>query len=445
MFATADIQRRIHPSWPVILFGLVAFWTYEIAFFVLLRPSVTEGGELRASDPVARAANIAVLAGLILLAARQRFFLSYLVRHARLPALILLYCLCSALWSLDPATSARRTISLATCFGFGYLALVTYGPRGTIRIYAWSLFLAAIASWLALPLFHGKVYDNDAAISAAIVRTFHGVFTQKNELSVEMLMGVCCWLYLGFVDPRQAEPERRLWPIALAVILAAMVYSKGTTSLLAAALVALAAIRLRWRSWRLALLLYAGLAATALVLATTLIVDPELLLAALGKDTSMTGRLPLWIESAHAVTTRPVLGWGYNVFWSPDSIWARYIWQRIGWPAPNAHNGLLQLGLDFGLVGGALYLLMMLRLAARTLTALADPGFPKSKYLALLLIAMTIENIDEGTIGSPDALSILTAFWYATTSVWRAGTWPVPLTAALAPQRPMSEPAWLPE
>lgn len=416
------------PRWPVLLYGLFAFWTYEIAFFVLLRPSAAESGELRASDPVTRAANALVLAGLILFTVRQPGFLRFLRRHAGLPALIVLYCLCSAVWSIEPATSARRAVSLATCFGFGYFALVAYGPRGAIRLYGWSLFLAAIASWIALPIFHGKLYDNDAFVGAQALRTFHGVFTQKNELSVEMLMGFCCWSYLGIVEPKRGELEHRLWPFAMVVMLAAMVYSKGTTSMLATALVSIAVMKLRWRSWLFGLVLYFLIAAVCLVLVTVLVVEPELLFAALGKDPSMTGRLPLWIESARAVAERPILGWGYNAFWSQNSVSARYIWQRIGWPAPNAHNGLLQMGLDFGLVGAALYGFMLLRLALRTFRALGHPAFPEAKYLLLVLIAMAVESLDEGTTGWPDAVSITVAFSCALTSVWRAGAWRTPQT-----------------
>jgi O-antigen ligase len=443
MSSLSEAKFRIKPNWLITLFGIFAFWTYESAFFILVRPAASATGEFRASDPVARAANIAVLLGALCLAAWTRGFPRYLLRHAKLPGLIILYCFCSALWSIDPAVTARRSVSLATCFLFGYLALVTYGPRGTIRLYGWSLFLAAVASWAALPIFHAKVFDNDELLTSQALRTFHGVFTQKNELSVEMLMGFCCWAYLGILTPKKGEIERFIWPLAIVAILSAMVYAKGTTSILAVMVASVAVAGLRWRSWRFRLVLYALVAAASLVLVTVVIAEPKLLFAALGKDSSMTGRLPLWIEAARAIVERPILGWGYNAFWSADSIPAQYIWQRIGWPAPNAHNGLLELGLDFGLIGGALYGFMMLRIAVRALRALGQPGFPEAKYLVLVLIAMLVENIDEGTVGWPDALSIITAFWYAITSVWCAGAWPVPLRSS--PHRVPRPPAGGPQ
>ena len=450
-FSMQDVQRRIAAPWWLILYGVFAFWTYELAFFVLLRPSMAESGEFRASDPVTRTANIAVLAGLLVFGARQPGFLRALRRHAKLPAFVVLYCLCSASWSLDPVTSARRAVSLATCFAFGTFALLAYGPRGVVRLYAWSLFLAALASWLALPIVPGKVYDNDGLISLQAVRSFHGVFTQKNELSVEMLMGVCCWAYLGIVERRPGELERRIWPVAMFAILAAMVYAKGTTSLLAALLVAAVVVRMRWRSWRVGLVLHFLIGSAALALIAVVVAEPDLLFSALGKEPNMTGRLPLWIESAQAVMERPILGWGYNAFWGVDSVPARYIWQRIGWPAPNAHNGLLQLGLDLGLVGGLIYLAMLLGLARRVLGAVGHPGFPEARYLALLLVAMFVESLDEGTTGWPDVLSILTAVGYVATSIWRAGAWPAPLPSLRERSKPhasgtkVRKPAWLPE
>jgi exopolysaccharide production protein ExoQ len=222
--------------------------------------------------------------------------------------------------------------------------------------------------------------------------------------------------------------------VALVLILAAMAYSHGTTSVLASMLTGVAVVRLRWRNWRLGLILYAGLAVAALVLITVALAGPDLLFEALGKDPNMTGRIPLWVEAAHAALERPVLGWGYDVFWSRNSIEAQYIWQRIGWPAPNAHNGPLELALDFGLVGGLLYLFMVARIAWRALLALNDPGFPEAKWLVLVSIAMLVEFIDEGTVGWPNALAMTVGFGSALTSVWRAGHWPVPV------RRPMARP-----
>ena len=409
------------------LYGLLAFWTYAGAFFVLARPAPSANSEFGASDPIARAANIAVLLGAFCFACVTKGFGRYLLRHAKFPALIILYCLCSALWSIDPSLTLRRSVSLTTCFLFGYVALVAFGPRRTIRLYGWSLFLAAVASWVALPIFHGRVFDNDDLATGQALRTFHGVFTQKNELSVEMLMGFCCWAYTGIVEPRAKEVDRLVWPVAIAVILAAMVYSKGTTSVLGVMIASACVIGLRWPGWRARLILSASIAAVVLLIVSIVVFEPDLVFAALGKDSSMTGRLPLWMDTARAIAERPILGWGYNAFWTSDSIGAQYIWQRIGWPAPNAHNGPLQLGLDFGLAGGTLYVIMIVRASARALRGLASPGFPEAKFLTLILIAMLVENIGEGTTGRPDAVSITVAFWYALTSVWHSGQWPVPL------------------
>ena len=431
-----DYQDRIAPSRIEKLFGLFALLTYEGAFFVLLRPTLSEGAELRASDPLARIANVTVLCGVLFFAARRKRILDYLRRHAWLHALIIVYCLASALWSLYPLTSLRRGLSLATAFGFGFYAVITYGPRGYIRLYGWSLFVGAVASFVALPIFHGRVYDNADIVTGTAIRTFHGIYAQKNELSVEMLMGICCWSYLGILAPKRAEIERRLWPFALLVMFAAMVYAKGTTSILATMLIAVAVTRMRLPGWRTGLVLYSGLAFAVLVFVSILVVDPQILFALLGKDASMTGRIPLWIESARAAAARLWLGYGYGAFWNPDSVLTQYVWARAGWPAPNAHNGLLELDLDMGLLGGALYLWMMARFGVRALGGLRDPGFPEAKFLALFVIALLVETLDEGTIGWPDAIAITVAYASAVTSIRRAGTWPLPFVERGPRRRP---------
>ena len=74
-------------------------------------------------------------------------------------------------------------------------------------------------------------------------------------------------------------------------------------------------------------------------------------IAGLGRDTTLTTRVPMW-EELLAAATNPIWGSGYEVFWV--STQGRAMGQR--WSVAQAHNGYLELYLNLGIVGLALVL-----------------------------------------------------------------------------------------
>jgi O-antigen ligase len=90
----------------------------------------------------------------------------------------------------------------------------------------------------------------------------------------------------------------------------------------------------------------------------------------LGKGTDINGRVPLWILSLQEGMQRPILGYGYGGFWASDvgisvayrswvmgSLYNPSYWnpgQIFVW---HAHNGLIEIFLNLGIVGLTLTLL----------------------------------------------------------------------------------------
>ncbi len=75
------------------------------------------------------------------------------------------------------------------------------------------------------------------------------------------------------------------------------------------------------------------------------------------KDTqntqSLSNRAPLWAELMDSVEQHPVLGAGFEAFWSPERV--EKISFDQGWMVPHAHNTYLDQTLSLGVVGAALY------------------------------------------------------------------------------------------
>lgn len=67
---------------------------------------------------------------------------------------------------------------------------------------------------------------------------------------------------------------------------------------------------------------------------------------------SLTGRVPLWEQLSEYLWDRPLTGYGYETFWTPDRI--ADVMKTQEWALQSAHNGYLDFTLQLGLVGLAL-------------------------------------------------------------------------------------------
>jgi exopolysaccharide production protein ExoQ len=92
------------------------------------------------------------------------------------------------------------------------------------------------------------------------------------------------------------------------------------------------------------------------------------LMSGLGRDASMTGRLPIWEFGLRYFADHPFLGSGLGVFFDTDpkspaqALWLSTLW----YAAPSMHSGYLQLLTEAGLVGGSGFIVLLLVAVARS-------------------------------------------------------------------------------
>src|SRR6201999_3749656 len=72
---------------------------------------------------------------------------------------------------------------------------------------------------------------------------------------------------------------------------------------------------------------------------------------------NLSNRAPLWAELMESVHDRPIIGYGYEAFWTPARV------ERIsadqGWMVPHAHDTYLDQTLSLGVIGMVLYVGML--------------------------------------------------------------------------------------
>jgi exopolysaccharide production protein ExoQ len=121
-------------------------------------------------------------------------------------------------------------------------------------------------------------------------------------------------------------------------------------------------------------------------------------LEALGKDATLTGRVPLWALVDEQISSHPLFGFGYQAFWTPGNFDAWHIWEAIGWMAPHSHNGFRETLLSLGLVG----LLSLSLVVVRALLQGAELqcGAPQDCWLWLnvLVCMFLVMNLTESMI-----------------------------------------------
>ncbi len=282
-----------------------------------------------------------IAAGLL---ARQPSQLVVAVRR-NLPMLALLALpFMSILWSIGPSVTLRRAIGLLGSMLLSYLLAIRFTPSQLMLLVVAVLGPMMILSILAMGAMPGRSFMLDGAAM--------GIFVHKNVLGWAAAL---CTVIAGIMVVDRTLGMQRIGLLVLPASLVCLVASTSMTGLLsvtaAAGLTAFyrALARQRRRINRFVMILLLLQFVAVLLTLLSLYLGPAL--EALGKDATLTGRVPLWALVDEMIARQPVLGYGYQAFWSEGNGDAWRIWAIIGWMAPHSHNGYRETLLGLGIVG----------------------------------------------------------------------------------------------
>lgn len=394
------------------LFAAFALITYQGAFFPILH-KLRGGGDAvpgwentEFGDPVARYAQLVIILVTAILCVLRWKHIVPVMRLIWPFWVFIALCMASALWSDSPMLSFRRSVSLLGCFLFGSYAYYRFGAQRFIYLVALIGGISAFSSLVLLLVNPSLAYDSTYFETSAI----RGVYAQKNSLSAYNTIGLCASIAIVFLE-RYLSPSMKVVMATLSfLMLLTLMLSRGMSAVAAFVLMFLVFLiyfdRISWR----ARLLLAYLFMMVLILgAFMLYVDPTGSLSLVGKDTTLTGRWEVWTEALRAIRLKPILGFGYDSFWDPTLSRTRYVWHMIGWAAPNAHSGYLELLLGVGTVGTVLYVFMCAR-ATVLAVRLARFNIPGMRWFVMYSMTVFVLNLDEGTLALPDAIAVQVAF-----------------------------------
>ncbi len=215
-------------------------------------------------------------------------------------------------------------------------------------------------------------------------RCFAGIFSAKNVCGAQIAFGLTMQVALLRIYWRDNEQPSAFFYFIMLCQLIIVVMSRAFGSLLSggipiAILLASRSNRGFLRRLPLGSLFVLG-SVGFLVFALTLMPLAEPLLTAIGKDATLTGRIPMWQTHVNnMLSSHTFTGYGFGKFWDNTEAVAAFhaAFDENSWAGnmtSGAHNELIELWLDVGLVGIAAYFIMLFSAFSRP-RAMSDEAY----------------------------------------------------------------------
>jgi len=364
----------------LVLFGFSQGWQCPIFGYGTTEP-VSDSGIIRLIYyPV-------YACGLCLAVPAWRQLLDAAWRTPLLLALILM-CLVSVIWSIDPDTTLRRFVAMVMTSACAYTLAARFSWRRLSEVLALTFAFLAFASIVMVVLFPDKGRMTDLFPGA-----WRGVYDEKNNLGATMAVG-----FVSAVAAALHNPSRWRWWAGAAAVMALLVLMSTSKTALLSLLIGVAVIAALWVAKRgpvMAILVSWGVASTLVTLAGVILTAPNLLFSLLGKDATLTGRTFIWDGIMRQIATRPNTGFGYGVVWTTEDRWAPLakIVAVAGFRPYHAHSSWLEVWLALGIGGLVLWAVVFAETWLKGLwRAIKGDG----GYFALPFLAMfSIESLTE--------------------------------------------------
>lgn len=278
----------------------------------------------------------------------------YLLVKAFPFTLAALLILLSFAWSIAPFESLYhgRELLQATLFGL-YLA-TRFKILELVNILCLSLAIGMAISTVVALLFPAIGTHVDAIHPGA----WRGLYFHKNVLgSLIALSFFSAYLLL-------VRRGGKIFPLFVICASSALIILSVSRTSLVCAIILLVFINV-YRNFKfrgkMRILLISILALLFLPLSVFSLGYWDELLTSLGRDPTLTGRTYIWSFALEKLQERPILGFGYRAFWFPEGSFAQEFAAFQGWPSPSAHNALVDLLLDAGLLGVMFFVLSFLQ------------------------------------------------------------------------------------
>ncbi len=310
--------------------------------------------------------------------------------------ILYLFALLSMIWAVYPLVSFKRWIII-----FGHLLMVylVVNHEDNLRAFEHLLrryfFIITSLSLLLVKFFKNLGFER----TVHGTRVWAGVMTHKNEL------GAACALAIIFVIWRFLKNKNWTIMFEVVVLLISFYLMTRSGSVTAIILALLGVLLLFVVSKHDINKIKKFLALYVIVFILIMIAWPGFLnniltslFSALGRETTLTGRIPMWGDLIKIGSKHFWLGSGYENFWltSFSQVWSKYSFR------PNqAHNGYIEIFLNLGLAGFILFIIYLIN-SFRKVVRLMEGNKTFYGLILVYVIMILFNNITEAFFLKPN-------------------------------------------
>jgi exopolysaccharide production protein ExoQ len=355
-------------------------------------------------QPVTEAMFALIYLALILFLVKYRTAALRLLFTEKWLAALCVWALASVAWSVGPGESLRRALALMGTTIAGLYIGLQFEPKQQLKMIAYAVGLGAIASVVVIVAIPSVGITSDG---------MQGVYNLKNSMGRMMSLGTVCFALLALGERRHRATRIAMFLLCcLLLVLSKSATALVVTTLLLALLPARKLLYLRTRQMLAAVAILIPLMAVA---AFWVVESSDDILQAMGRNSSLSGRVPLWRLVLNSIADHPIRGYGFTAFW--NSWTGERVSDTVKWDTavPHAHNGFLEVWLGLGLIGLAL---ILINLSRNFLFALrvARSNREVEYYWPLLLVVFTVlYNLTENSLLTVNSLPWIA---YAAASYW---------------------------
>jgi exopolysaccharide production protein ExoQ len=376
------------------IFAMAAFIHYSGGpLYLFLSNGFSEGEDLEPLSTYPLLNNVFLLVYLItfcLLALRWKKVV-FVIRKNYLIWPLFGLAIASIFWSDSPDLTRTRVVALIGTMMFSLYLASRYSIKEQLRLYGWIFGAIIILSLLFVVLI--PKYGVMASVHAGAWR---GIFNHKNALGKVMVPIPIVFYILAL----NTQKQRWVFWMLLGTSVMLVVLSRASSSvinlLFVIGLFAILPV-LRWK-YLLMIPCLLGVASVTIVLYTILTSNAEQAAGAFGKDLTLTGRTNFWPLLVDKIVERPWLGYGYGAFWQGYDGPSAYVWNASAFKAPNSHNGYLDLLLELGFVGFAVYMTTFIYSFQKALLLFKHTKTAYAFWPILLLCYVVFCNLTESSL-----------------------------------------------
>ena len=377
---------------PVIILILLysgGAWLFRPPYFI-----TTHGGELTSEYGIGKFSsliNLAIYAiTFLLVAVKWKHFL-YTLTKEKLLLFAMCLVVCSVLWSVSPESTMAYNKGLLRVTALGIYLALRYSLKEQLNILAWTFGIAAVTSLIYCLIFPNLGIQPDRYGETA---GWRGIFFHKNHFGRQMAFSSSIFLLLAL---KQVEDRMLHWMLC-AVSFSLLILSNSKTALLcfilAAFLFPIAA--LFKHSIKIILFVFPLVMIFLTGLIVTILLRVGVVLNAMNKDTTLTGRIPVWNFLLEKLSEKPLLGYGHNAFWKTLSNDTGYLYS-FNWKVGHAHNGFLEVALSVGIIGLLLFLLSFTIAYIRAISLIRFANTAENFWPLQFLTITLITNLAVGS------------------------------------------------